>query len=314
MMTGSSLTEVNGQTSTAVQSQQVSVPLGPNGHASGPPTPAVATSPEPEPIDESLIPLPPGPSYSDKVLAKLNRAIDRCIAGRTDYVYTVLYRIHVIETTPFLKSLIDPAKLAQAYSRAAKCLSFDLEFGSNVNSFTGPLSRSSHVRTTEMPIQFLANGTFIALNKSLDYLNFVFIPPASPCTPGQSTTPGELEMAAGSLKIAVNQVKISMSLRVVKEAKDMGILHCPHVPPVEWPDNWWIFFFDTHKGLLEGQDFRTFRFNDWKYTANTSQCSEPSLAQACNHVGEAIYEFTGEAEATTYNAATHLILVHTPEK
>ena len=151
---------------------------------------------------------------------------------------------------------------------------------------TGPLSRSSHVRTAEMPIQFLVNGTFIALNQSLDYLNFVFIPPANPCTPSKSTTPGELEMAAGSLKIAVNKVKISMSLRVVKEAKDIGRLHCPHVPPLEWQDNWWIFFFDTHKDLREGQDVRAFCFNDWKYTANEVDgkfcrpCCVPTLASA----------------------------------
>jgi hypothetical protein len=105
-----------------------------------------------------------------------------------------------------------------------------------------------------------------------------------------------------------------MSLRVVKEAKDLGILTCPSVPPVTWSDNWWIFFFDTHKGLLEGQDFRTFGFKDWKYTAPSSQCGGPSSPQLCDHFGEAAYEFTGEAESTTFNATTHLILVHKPLK
>jgi hypothetical protein len=160
----------------------------------------------------------------------------------------------------------------------------------------------------------LVDGRFIAINTSLDYPNFVFTPPASPCTPSQSSTPGELELAAGSLKIAGNKVKISMSLRVVKEAKDLGLLTCPSVPPVTWSDNWWIFFFDTHKGLLEGQDFRTFGFKDWKYTAPSSQCGGPSSPQLCDHFGEAAYEFTGEAESTTFNATTHLILVHKPLK
>ena len=94
----------------------------------------------------------------------------------------------------------------------------------------------------------------------------------------------------------------------------MAILTCPTPAPSPfYPDNWWIFFFVTHQGLLEGQDKHTFRFDDWHYTANTSQCSGPSAPQPCNHFGEAIYEFEGAAEATIYNATTHLILVHTPE-
>jgi hypothetical protein len=223
----------------------------------------------------------------------------------------VLYRIRIIETTPFLKPRLDPAELAQAYKRASNCLNFEVDFDSNITSQVGPRFHSSHVRAEGIPVSFLADGRFIAANTSLDYLNFVYIPPASPCTTSTSTTPGELEMAAGSLKIAGNKVKITMSLKVVKEAKDLAVTTCPVGAPIESPNSWWIYFFNTHQGLRE-PDLRTFRFNEWKYTAPSSQCSEP--ASSCNHFGEATYEFTIEGEATTATAATHLILLHTPHR
>lgn len=318
MATGSSLTEAKGGSSSAIQNQQVTVPLDEKGQASGSPTPATSLEEDDflsQMLDDLLQKLIDQKKLAGSVLTRLNRAIDRCTAGQAAYVYNVLYWIRIIEKTPGLKFLTDPEKLAQAYDRAPNCLSFEIDFDSTVTSTTGPLFRSSHVHTEALPVQFLVDGRFIAINSSLDYPNFTFIPPASPCTISKSTTPGELELADGALKIAGNKVTISTSLRVVKEAKDLGMLTCPHTPtPLEWPDNWWIFFFDTHKGLLEGQDFRTFGFNDWRYTATSSVCSGSASPQTCNHFGEAIYEFSGEAESTTFNATTHLVLVHTPQQ
>jgi hypothetical protein len=314
MATGTSLTEVNGESSAAARGQQVSVPLDQNGKASGPPQPAVPA----DPVDDLLTPLPTQEEIKkerEAYLTRLNRAIDRCLQGRSAYVYNVLYWVSIFKGFPPDPEgkYVDPAKLVQAYSRAAQCLTFEVDFDSNVTTSTTGLTESSHLQTQGLRLQFNYDGTLKSGGRqTLDYLSYTYNTlPGCPIT--TQTTPGTLEVAGGSLKIVVNQVRISMTLWVTKQPTDKAITNCPPAPPMTISHAHWVPVFSyMHDDLWEKPEL-LYRFNDWKYTAASSACSEPSLRQACSHFGEAIYNRTHTEAGFTFGTTTYLILVHTPQ-
>jgi hypothetical protein len=165
-----------------------------------------------------------------------------------------------------------------------------------------------------MPVQFLVNGQYIAINTSLDYLSYVYTLSQS-CGPiSTEVTSGMMEFAAGSLTIAGNQVRISTTLRVVNQPTDRAILHCPPAPIVISQNHWVPVFYHVHQDLLQS-DLASFRFVEWKYTGNSAQCNgSASASQACPHIGEAIYVRTLTEGAFTFDTTTYLVLVHTPEQ
>lgn len=164
-----------------------------------------------------------------------------------------------------------------------------------------------------MPVQFLIDGRYIALNTALSYGSYEVILSQS-CGPvATEITSGEIELGAGSLTLVGNRVRIDTTLRVVRQPTDVATMHCPPAPPVVVSHGHWVpIFYHVHEDLLQS-DLASFRFRDWRYTANIAQCdgSSPTL---CPHVGEAIYERSRSEGLLTMNTATHLILVHTPEQ
>ena len=305
MATGASLTDVNGQGSTAVQNQQVSVPLNQSGQAAGPPTPARSLT-DNEIIDQHLhdafLRIIADPSkWANSTLTHLNQALDRCIAGQAAYVYNVLYWIRIIENTPSLKSLLDPSKLTQAYNRVPKCLSFEVDFDSTVSTTTSVLHESSHTQAQGLPIEFSADGSGVSfINAVLKYPSYEFTPSQS-CGPiTTQTTTGQLAMITGSLQIVGNKVRVSMVLKVAIKPTDMVTITCtPPAPPLILNENHWVdVFYNMHQDLQQA-DVDSFRFNDWKYTGGT-------------HFSEAIYVRTRTESGFTFDSTTFLILVHMP--
>ncbi|MFN8459265.1 MAG: hypothetical protein U0401_32210 [Anaerolineae bacterium] len=294
MATGSSVTQVNDASSAATQGQQVTVPLDQNGIASGSPQAAVPADTETEEI-EPLVPTKE--VLGQRNLTRLNRAIDRCIQGQAAYVYNVLYWIHLIETSD-IKPYINAAQLAQAYKRAPNCLTFDVDFDSKVTTLATKLEKSSHLHGG-VSLEFLADGSFIGLNQNLnlEYLSYTYNAPLGCIT--TQTTPGELETAGASLKIAGNKVRISVTLRVAKQPTDQATINCPPAPPISIDQNHWVtVFYHMHDDLWQKPD-PSFRFSNWKYTGG-------------EHFGEAIYDRTSTEQEFTFDTTTYLILIHTP--
>lgn len=236
---------------------------------------------------------------ANAALDRLNRSIDRCITGQGNYVYNVLYWTRVIEKTPNLKNLLDDVKLAAAYSRAPDCLSFELVFDSTARTTSPELRMSSHLNTEGMPVQFLLDGHFIAINSSLDYLSYVYAPSASCGAIQPTTTPGELEMDSAALEIAGNKVRVATTLRIVKDPTDFATITCPPAPPlIVGQQHWEKIFYHMHEDLWQKPD-PSFRFTDWKYTGG-------------EHFSEAVYVRTRDEGGATFDSTTYLILVHTP--
>jgi hypothetical protein len=304
MATGTSLTEVNGEGSLALQNQRVSVPLNQNGLASGSPTAATSLENDEfisQMLDDLYQRLLEDKQLANAALTRLNQALDRCIGGRAAYVYNVLYWIRIIENSPGFKSLIDSAKLVQTYDRVPNCLSFEIDFDSTVITTHPDLYKSSHLPSEGLSLEFLADGTFIALNNSLNYLSHVFNPSQYCGTITTQKMPGELQMDGGSLKIAGNKVRVSMLLRVSKQPTDSATLSCPPAPPLVLGQQHWVsVFYHLHEDLWQKPD-PVFRFTDWKYNGG-------------ENFAEAIYVRTLTESEFTFDTTTFLVLVHTPQK
>ena len=302
MASGASRTEANGGESTAVQNQQVSVPLDANGNAAGTPTTARELTDDEfiaQMLDELLEKLKEQIVLANTALERLNRATDRCIAGQARYVYNVLYWVRVIEKTPGLKDLLNTTLLAQAYSRAANCLSFEVVFDSTVTTTHPNLRMSSHLNMDGMPVQFLVDGRFIAINSSLDYVSYSYIPSQSCGAISITKTAGELEMDSASLEITGNKVRIATTLRVAKQPNEYATLTCPPAPPVIVGEKHWVaVFYNMHEDLWQKPD-PSFRFGEWKYNGGVN-------------FAEAIYVRNNTDSGFTFDTTTYLSLVHTP--
>lgn len=302
MASGASRTEANGGESTAVQNQQVSVPLDASGNAAGAPTTARELTDDEflaQMLDELLEKLKDQIALANTALERLNRATDRCVAGQARYIYNVLYWVRVIEKTPGIKGLINNTLLSQAYSRAANCLSFEVVFDSTVNTTHPNLRMSSHLNMEGMPVQFLVDGRFIAINSSLDYVSYSYIPSQS-CGPiSIAKTAGELEVDSASLQIAGNKVRVATTLRVSKMPDESATISCPPAPPlVVGEDHWVSVFFNMHEDLWQKPD-PSFRFSEWKYNGGVN-------------FAEAVYVRNNTDSGFTFDTTTYLILVHTP--
>lgn len=318
MAAGTSLTDLDGEGSIAVQNHRVHVPLNQAGEAAGAPSAAEPLSDADwlaQHLDDLFKRLVDAQALANAILARLNRSVDRCIGGRAASVYNVLYWVRVIETTPQVKFLIGETRLNQAYSRVPNCLSFELDFDSSVTTTMAVAYEASHLRVDGMPIQFLVDGRYIAINTSLDYLSYVYTLSQS-CGPiTTEITSGMAELAAGSLSIAGNRVRISTTLRVLNQPTDKATLHCPPAPPVVISHGHWVpVFYHVHQDLLQS-DLASFLFREWKYTANMAQCDNAAASsQSCPHFGEAIYQRSLAEGPLTMDTTTFLVLVHTPEQ
>lgn len=302
MANGASRTEAGGGESTAVQNQQVSVPLDANGNAAGTPTTARELTDDEfldQLLDELLQKLKEQIALANSALERLNRANDRCIAGEARYVYNVLYWSRVIEKTPGIKDLLNDSLLSQAYSRAANCLSFEVVFDSTAQTTHPDLRMSSHLNMAGMPVQYLLDGRFIAINSSLDYLSYAYIPSASCGAIQPSMTPGELELDSAALEITGNKVRVATTLRVAKQPTDSATIICPPAPPLIVGQQHWVsVFYHMHETEWQKPD-PSFRFNDWKYLGG-------------ENFAEAIYVRNSIEGGFTFDTTTYLILVHTP--
>lgn len=318
MAAGTSLTDLNGEGSVAVQNHRVHVPLNQAGEASQLPSAAEPMSDEDgfeQHLDDLFKRLVDAQALANAILARLNQSVERCIGGRAASVYNVLYWVRVIETTPQIKFLIGDTRLGQAYGRIPNCLSFELDFDSSVTTTAAVVYESSHLRVDGMPVQFLVDGRYIAINTSLDYLSYVYNLSQS-CGPVTTEiTSGMAELAAGSLTLVGNRVRISTTLRVLNQPTDKATLHCPPAPPIVISQGHWVpVFYHVHQDLLQS-DLASFLFREWQYTANVAQCDNPaSSSQSCPHFGEAIYQRSLTEGALTMDTTTFLVLVHTPEQ
>ncbi len=304
MANGASRTEAGGGESTAVQNQQVSVPLDGNGNATGTPTTARELTDDEfleQMLDELLQKLRDNIALANRALERLNLATDRCIAGQARYIYNVLYWSRVIERTPGVKPLLNKTLLAQAYSRAANCLSFEVVFDSTVQTTHPDLRMTSHLNMAGMPVQFLLDGRFIAINNSLDYLSYEYVPSASCGAIQPSRTAGELEMDNAALEIVGNRVRVATTLRVAQQPTDFATITCPPAPPLVVGQQHWVsVFYHLHEAEWQKPD-PSFRFSDWKYLGG-------------ENFAETIVVRNITEGGFTFDATTYLILVHTPVK
>lgn len=304
MATGSSLTQVGDASSVAVQGSQTTVPLDQQGQASGTPQRQTLKDDLDWYLHKMLAPLtePEWRKLGDLALGRLNRANDRCIAGQARYVYNVLYWARIIEGDPLLKTRIDPARLAQAYSRAENCLTFEVEFDSNVTTQAGPVSQASHVKTTSLYLGFLADGSYrIGISAPLNYVSYAYNAPES-CPLSTQTTSGTLLAKDGALKIVGNKIRIETVIGVVQQPTDKVTLHCPAPAGDVVLDHahWVPVFYHMHEDLWEAGPQDQFHFKRWKYTGG-------------EHFGETIYERNKTESGFTFNTLTYLILVHKPQ-
>ncbi len=310
MAAGVSVTEASGQSSVAVQGHQVSLPLNQTGHVSGPPTQAIGVDPLLDMIflDDLLTPLTNSgwQSLAGSLLTRLNRAIDRCIAGQPAYVYNVLFWSRIIGHDSYvseqLRTHLNPAQLAQAYNRAPRCLNFEVDFDSSVTSTATQLTQSSHLHTQGLRLQFGPTGNFLSGgNQPLVYLSYEYDAPPGGCPRSTQTSDGRLETVGGSLTIAGNGLRLTTLIRVSPQPHDAVVHHCP--PPagtiVLPQDHWTAGFYYMHGDLVQPADPHSFDFRNWRHTGG-------------EHFGEAIYVRTGAEAEFTFNTTTYLIMVHTP--
>jgi hypothetical protein len=307
MGSGVSNIEANGQSSVAVQGHQVTLPMNQTGQVSGPPAPAVAVDPLLSyALGDLLVPLTEegwrrlvGP-----VLPRLNRAIDRCLAGQPAYIYNLLFWTRVIENDGDIKSRLDPAQLAQAYARAPRCLTFEVDFDSSATTQVPLTTESSHLHTQGLRMQFGPTGNFLSgSNQTLVYLSYQFniSESVAPCSVSASTTDGLLETVGGSLAVAGNRMRISSKIRVAQQPTDVAVLNCPSPTPptVIGEKNWQVAFDIMHRDLIDPVQ-GSFNFSNWRYTGG-------------EHFGEAIYVRTETIDIVTFDTTTYLIMIHTPQ-
>jgi hypothetical protein len=298
MANGVSTTEANGQSSVAVQGQRVALPLNQTGQVSGPPAPAVTVDPQMEwALGDLLVNL--AEEYARSVLPRLNRAIDRCLAGQPAYVYNVLYWTRAIERHDDLRSRLNPAQLAQAYARAPRCLTFEVDFDSTATTQALPVTHTSHLHAQGLRLQFGPTGNFLSgSSQTLAYLSYQYNAPL-PCTVSTRTTDGRLETVGGSLAVAGNRVRIYSKILLAPVPTDAAILNCPPYPVIAQNHWTWIFFI-MHEDLQDPGNFSLFNFRNWRHTGG-------------EHFGEAIYVRNQTLEGATLDTTTYLIMIHTPQ-
>lgn len=270
MATGTSLTQSGSGGSSAIQNQQVSVPLNQSGQAAGAPNPPKTIDPLKYVFFDAFKPKPTQ-ELGNSVLARLNRAIDRCLDHEARYVYNVLFWTHIIETDPALKAHIDPVKLTEAYDRAPDCLTFEVHFWSNVTTTSAYHSQASTIfdKPETIKVQFYADGGFLSsdTNDQLDYDSYQYTAAVSQCTILTQTTPGRLLPSDGWMKIAVNKVRVSLDLQLWEQPTDHAWLNCPPAPPVFLAQNHWVTaFYHLYKTYRPGSDLHSFRFG-WDMAA-----------------------------------------------
>ncbi len=302
MATGTSLTQAGGDGSSAIKNQQVSVPLNQAGQAAGSPAPTTAIDPLKYVFSDAFTD-EPDHELGASVLRKLNRSIDRCLNNEPRYVYNVLFWTHIIETKPALKAQIAPDKLAEAYNRAPNCLTFEVHFWSYVITKSAYHSQDSTIsdKPETIKVQFYPAGGFMmsGTNDTLDYEAYHYTPLVAACPISTETTPGRLMVSDGTLKIAVNKVRVSLDLQVRDQPADRALLNCPSVPPLVLAQNHWVtVFYHLHEGFRPGSDLHSFRF-DWDMAAKYGF----SLGRYNTQKAEAEFAFEGE---------TNVGLIHFP--
>lgn len=307
MASGVSTIEANGQSSVAVQGHQVTVPLNQTGQVSGPPAQPVVVDPLDYVFGEDLL-RPLIKEYwqmlARSVLLRLNRAIDRCIAGQPAYVYNLLFWTRVIEIDSSVRLELDLAQLAQAYARAPRCLTFKVDFDSTATLQTSPVTESSHLHTQGLRLQFGPTGNFLSgSSQTLAYLSYQYnINEPQPCTVSTHTTDGRLETVGGSLAVAGNRVRISSKILLAQRPTDAAIIHCPGEPPLEIARDYWIWIFQImHEDLLDPGNYSLLDFRNWRHTGG-------------EHFGEAIYVRNYQpGGGVTFDTTTYLKMIHTPQ-
>lgn len=308
--------EVGDASSTAIQNDELLVPLTQDGQAAGAPGTARPSDPLISwVLEDLLVPIlndEQRKEYAADALSRLNRAIDRCVAGKATYVYNVLFWARAIEREPLLKSHSDPTKLAAATNRAPNCLTFEIDFDSTVTT-TAALAEESNLKATNLSVSFHADGNdFISVDTPLDYVSYSVQGPGCPRT--LPTTDGRLELADASLRIAGNGVRIATRLGVSQLPSEQIIMNCPTGPIVIDKRHWVPVFFRLHDDLWQRGEVHSFDFREWRYTAATAQCSKPNTAGGCEHFGEAIYTRQVSEGGFDFSGTTFLNLVHAPLK
>lgn len=116
------------------------------------------------------------------------------------------------------------------------------------------------------------------------------------------------------MRVAVNEVDIDIRLAVVGIPDSVVTANCPYSPPLDISQSqWWMAFPHLHRDIWQPGNPDLFRFASWHYTAGTSTC-EGARTTNCSHVAETIYQREEVADAISYSADTHLILVHAPKR
>lgn len=293
---GAALVQAQESDSAAVLAQQVSVPLGPNGQPSGPPS-----DPAPADLDDLLlVDLIPDPTLTvERYLRNLNRAIDRCTGGRPSYVYNVLYWTRIIERNSILKPLLEPGALAQAYERAHNCLRFEVDFDSTANTITAVFMDTSRVQAQGVFLEFNPDGSFaISISNVLNYISYNRAASVPGCSFSTTTSNGRLIIHDASLRIVGNGVRIAMDIKVSDIPEASMTTSCPPAPPNQIQTNHWTTsFFIAHMDLWEMPNILT--IPDWKTTGG-------------EHFGEAILTGSRTEGAVTLEDTSFLILIHKP--
>jgi hypothetical protein len=234
------------------------------------------------------------------------------VAGRVRYIYNVTFWSWAIYGVPMLENALGPARLNAARSRVPNCLSFELEFDSSATTQGGPISESSHMRASRLPISFDSNGKMRSGGEvALAYVSHSYNNPI-PCSITKITLDGAMRAQDATLRVAANQLRFDLRLGLSRLPDSEVSANCPHSPPIMISESQWtIAFPHLHRDIWTPGPEHSFRFNSWRYTAGSASCDDADAAN-CPHVAEAIYQRQEAAGAVTYSADTHLVLVHTP--